>query len=394
MTSMGSYQCGLSLVALRAEPELVGRVEVVRRMAAHARRAPAVARRIGAGDARVAARAGIHRYLGVRGVGFMARDARLHVAGSRRNGKMIPTVFDRDVRVAASARVGRELGRVRRVARDARDVRVGSRGQERLLRLMTTQAPGITLCDKLVRLVTAQARLVTRRLAGFLLGVAGRAGGESGECRSMPVMTIEAAAGSGVLRMLRGALGVARRAALRDDGVLTVQLVALRALRRRVHFHCGQRPLRFGVARDALGRSSVGRERVTREAVGLILRISRVRVGRLRRVALRADDRAWACEPVALEVVAAAARDLARVDVRDVTEACAVLGPRRRHHRRSHVRWSAVSVNEEPAGKSNHHRHGERRHPCESRARHEPAVWQRRHGISWCLFFVLLKPGP
>jgi hypothetical protein len=297
-------------VALPAEPALIGRIEVVRRVAAHARSASPVRRRVRGRDAFMAARAGVDLRGWIDGMRLVARDARFQVATSGGQRSLRRTVLDGDIRVATSARLCRELGRVRRVASEARLVGVSSRSQKRLLGLVTAKTCARSAGDELVRLVAAQTGSVTRRLRDLLLRVATRAGGDSGDRKSMTAVAVETTVGSGMLCVLGCTLRMARRAGLRNDRRLAVQRVALCALGRRVHLHRGERPLGLGVARDALGGVLVGRELVTREAIGLVLRIPRVGVRGLLRVTLRANQNARVLEPLALEVVTPAARDL------------------------------------------------------------------------------------
>jgi hypothetical protein len=230
-------------VALHAEPHPVGRVEIVRRVAAHTRSAPPVRCRVRGRDALVATRAGVNLRGWIGRMGLVARNASFQAAVPGKRRGLCRTVLDGDIRVATCTRLAGELGCVRRMASEARLVGVGSRSQKRLLGFVTAKTRARSAGDELVRLVAAQTGTVTRRLRDLLLRVATRAGGDRGDRRSVPAMAVEATVGSGMLCVLGRTLRMARRAGLRYDRRVAVQRVALRALGRRVHLHRGERPL-------------------------------------------------------------------------------------------------------------------------------------------------------
>lgn len=273
-------------------------------------------------------------------------------------------------------------------------MRVFARREKRLLGFVATETRGRPTGHELVRFMAADAVAVGGRLRCLLLGVATRARGESGGSGRMPAMAIETTLGPRVLRVNRGAFRVAGRAALRNDRGIAVQLVALRAVGRGVHRDGGESPVRLGVARNARRGFLVRCERVASQAVCFVLGVARVAVRNLVGVALHARRDARVLEPVALEVVASAARDLRGIDVCGVTEARPKLSPRSRNHGGGNVRRSPVAKYEKTQGDGHDQRDAESRRPCNALPPHGAAAWQRMHGMSCCLFFVLVKPAP
>jgi hypothetical protein len=96
------------------------------------------------------------------------------------------------------------------------------------------------------------------------LHVTRRARIERSDRGRVTAMAIEATRRARVSGMLRGSLAMATRAVCRDDRRRLVDLVALRALERRVPDHGKAGALGLGVAADARRFGNIRRERVTR----------------------------------------------------------------------------------------------------------------------------------
>jgi hypothetical protein len=328
---VGGDELRLAGVTRHAQPCPRRWCEIVLLVTAHARSTPPMTRRVGRGDGLVAARAGDDLRSWAGWMRLVARDA----------GALAP-VSDPDVRMATAARLRRALRGVWRVTGQARRVRGGASGEKNLLGLVAAQTGNRTPRDELVRLVAADTVTVGGWLRSLLLGVTGCARGEGGGCRIVAAVAIEAAARPHMFGVRGRALGVAGRAAPRHDRWSAMDLMALRTLGRCVHLHGRERPLGRGVARDARRRFLLRSKRMTREASGLALRIPGVWARDLLRVTLCAWRDSRVLETFALEIVTSTARDLSRIDVRQMTEARAVLGPRGRNHGRRHVRRARI----------------------------------------------------
>jgi hypothetical protein len=320
----------------------------------------------------------------------------VHVRLMARNARTLFPVANVDVGMTSDARCCGISGCVRHVA--ARAYGVGGRRlrAERGLLAVAAHAGGLAPGDELVRLMTADARFVTGWRRSGRLHVARRARRECGDRRLVAAMAIETTRRIRVTGVFRRALAMAARAVCDDDRGRLVDLVALGARERRMPDHGGALTLGLGVTADARGLRKIRREGVARQTGGRRdPEAAAVRDRGLLGVAVAAHVRSGVLEPVALEVVAGAARNIRLSDVNLMSRARPKLGPGGRHgFRRGPPGRARPQDDRHSDGRNDKPQRGCNPGEPSGERLHGATPWHRRHGRSRCSSRELAKPGP